>query len=173
MLTASAGLTAEHPFGSRWYSWPFNNKPVYYWNLDSIANLPGWRAKIFFSGNPALWLMATAGVILALAVMATKKGRRDLGPIFFILLLAYFANLLPFILVKRVAFLYHYLPPAIYANFILILLLAGLWPKEKSFFTAIITLIILGFILISPLSYGWPMPPQINNFETMFIGLFH
>ena len=173
MYTASANLTAEHPFGSKWYSWPLNSKPVYYWNRDEIASRPDWQAKIFFSGNPAIWLMAAIGIIFVLIKLATKKGRRDFGPLFFILLIAYSANLLPFIFIKRVAFLYHYLPPAIYANFILTLLLAKLWPKEKNFFTAVIIFVILGFVLLSPLSYGWPMPPKLDWAETNFIGLFH
>ncbi|MDD2753065.1 MAG: phospholipid carrier-dependent glycosyltransferase [Candidatus Portnoybacteria bacterium] len=173
MYTASTNLTTEHPFGSKWYSWPLNSKPVYYWNRDEIASRPDWQAKIFFSGNPAIWLIAAIGIIFVLIKLATKKGRRDFGPFFFILLIAYFANLLPFIFIKRVAFLYHYLPPAIYANFILTLLLAKLWPKEKNFFTAAIIFVILGFILLSPLSYGWPMPPKLDWAETNFIGLFH
>ena len=173
MYTANAGLIAEHPFGSKWYNWPLNSKPVYYWNRDVFPDLPGWQAKIFFSGNPALWFMATVGIIFVLIKLTTKKGRRDFGPIFYLLLLAYFANLLPFILVKRVAFLYHYLPSAIYANLILALLLAKLWSKEKNIFAATVILIVLGFILLSPLSYGWPMPPQINKIEISVINFFN
>ena len=159
MLSASAGLTTEHPFGSRWYSWPLNSKPVYYWNQETIDGFPGWKAKIYFSGNPALWWLAGFGVIFTLLAASTKKGRRHLKPISYILLLGYFANLLPFIFIKRVTFLYHYLPSLIYAVLILALWLGKFWNSQKIIAVSALILITAVFILLSPLSYGCPLPP--------------
>jgi len=173
MYTANASILSEHPFGSKWYSWPLNSKPIYYWNQESIDGLPNWKAKIYFSGNPVLWWLSAFAVIFNIFKMFTKKGLKRLSPIFYILLLGYFANLLPFILITRVAFLYHYLLSSFYAILILSLLLSKFWPKEKKVFLSAIILIALGFIILSPLSYGWPMPAAIDTFETMFIGLFH
>jgi len=173
MYTANASISSQHPFGSKWYSWPINSRPVYYWNQENINGLPDWEAKIYFSGNPALWWLATFAVILIIFRIFTKNGRRQLSPIYYILLLGYFANLLPFIFITRVAFLYHYLPSSFYAILILSLLLANFWPQEKKIFLSILILIAFGFILLSPLSYGWPMPPAIDNIETTVIGFFH
>ena len=173
MYTANANISSKHPFGSKWYSWPVNSKPVYYWNQESFDGLPGRKAKIYLSGNPVLWWLATFAVIFAIFGLLTKKGRSRLSPIFYILLLGYFANLLPFIFITRVAFLYHYLPSSLYAILILSLLLTNFWPKGKKIFLPAIILIALGFIIFSPLSYGWPMPPAIDQIETNLINFFH
>lgn len=167
MFTANAGITEKHPFSSRWYTWPLNSKPVYYWNQTDIPGHPGLQAKLYFSGNPILWPLA--GIALAcvlLLLIFSRKSRRQTEPIFFILIFAYLANLLPFIFIERTAFLYHYLPPAIYANLLLALCLARLWPKDKIVFLTIAFMLLAGFLIILPISYGLPLPQagQIINF---------
>jgi len=166
MFSANTSITSEHPFGSRWYGWPFGHKPVYYWNQDQIENLPDWKAKIYLSGNFFLWWLALFSLILVVLAFITKKSRRHILPIFYILILGYLANLLPFIMVKRVAFLYHYLLPDIFAILLTSLVLGLLLPKYKKTFIFIIVLIVLSFIIISPISYGWPMPVKLDNLES-------
>ena len=129
--------------------------------------------RIYFSGNPVLWWLAGLSLIFVLLSSTTKNSRRRLSPIFYILLLGYFANLLPFIFVNRVAFLYHYLPTAMYAILILSLLLINFRSKSKTFFWITIALIIFGFIITAPLSYGWLLPPQFSQLATQFIILFN
>ncbi len=160
MYTANANLVAEHPFGSRWYNWPLNSKPVYYWNQDAFVTLPDWRAKIYFSGNPILWWLAGLSVIFTFFILFSKKIRRHLKPIGYLLLLGYFTNLLPFIFIKRVSFLYHYLPSLLYAVLVLALWLGKLWDSQKTAVVSALILIAAVFILLSPLSYGWPLPPR-------------
>lgn len=173
MYTANANLTAKHPFESKWYSWPVNNKPVYYWNQESFSDLPGRQAKIYLFGNPVLWPLAGLGVIFGLLALLIKKIRRQLSPALLILLLAYFANLLPFILIKRAAFLYHYLPAVMYAILLLAFWLNRFWPKEKRIFITTLCLILLGFIVIAPISYGCPLSVWPDRTETRIIDLFN
>jgi len=166
MLTANASITSEHPFGSRWYSWPTGYKPVYYWNQDQIDSLPTWKSKIYFSGNIFLWWLTIFCFIIVVLTTLFKKSRQQISPIFFILILAYLANLLPFILVKRVAFLYHYLLPAVFTILLTSFVLGYLLPKYKKTFIVIVLLIAFSFLIIAPLSYGWPMPPKLNALES-------
>jgi len=166
MLAASASITASHPFGSRWYDWPIGRKPVYYWNQDEISGLPGWKAKIYLSGNPFLWWLAIFSLLIVVLNFFINQNHRRISSIFYILVLGYLANLLPFLLVKRVSFLYHYLLPAIFAILLTSFLLSSLLLKYKKVFIVIMTVIVLSFIIMAPLSYGWPMPPGLNNFET-------
>jgi len=173
MYPSSANLATQHAFGSRWYSWPLNIKPVYYWNQEIISGHPDWKAKIYFSGNPLLWWLAGMSIIFVIFKTLTSKGRRQLEPIFYILTLGYLVNWLPFILIKRVAFLYHYLPPATYAILLFSLLLTKFWTKEKTVFWALAALVVLGFVIISPLSYGWPLPPALSQPITQLIGFFN
>ena len=155
MWKANSGLTQTHPFGSRWFEWPFDQKSIFYWNQE--AN--GQNYKVFFSGNLFLWLANFLAVLATLAFSFFKKFRSQLSrflPIFFVLILSYLANLLPFILIKRVSFLYHYLPALTYALVLLAVWLAGLWPKQKIFLAVILAVILINFILFLPLTFGWP-----------------
>jgi len=172
MLTANASITTEHPFGSRWFTWPMNHKPVYYWNKDLIDKLPEWKAKIYFSGNFLLWWLGLLSLAIIILKNLTRRGRQKTSPVFYLLLVGFMANLLPFILIKRVAFLYHYLPAAIYINLFTALLLGNFWPKNKKLLIAVLGLILLSFLIIAPLSYGWPMPPALNNFEVKLMAFF-
>lgn len=173
MYTANASLTAEHPFGSKWFNWPFNSKPVYYWTQDNSTSPSAQPARIYLSGNFLLWWLSGLALIFTLLATATKGGRRWLSPAFYILVLGYFANLLPFLLVNRVAFLYHYLPAIMYGILILSLWLSKLWPKEKIIFSVTMGLILFSFVSLSPLSYGWPLSPQLDQIEIKLINIFH
>lgn len=173
MLKANASITAEHPFGSRWFNWPFNRKPVYYWNQDGVENRAGWRAKIYFSGNFLLWWLGAAVLITAILKSLFGRGRQETAPIFYILLIGITANLFPFIFIKRVAFLYHYLPTAIFIDLAAAVWLADFWPRRRKCFIATTGLIILTFILLTPFSYGWSLPPAVNNPLTALVGFFN
>lgn len=173
MFSANASLTAQHAFSSRWYSWPVNIRPVYYWEQTGANGHDNWQAKIYLSGNPVLWWLAGLGIIITLLTAASKKSRRQLEPIFYVLLLGYFANLLPFIFINRAAFLYHYLPSLLFAFLILALWLTRLWQSKKTFFLIAAGFILFGFILLSPITYGWSLPPLIGSLETNIMRLFN
>lgn len=168
MFTANASIRTEHPYGSRWYSWPIDRKPIYYWTDGQPPS--GKSANIYFVGNPVLWWLALAFVALTLILIVGKKSRRGLKPIFYILLLAYFANLLPFILVKRVSFLYHYLPAASFGILLAALYLTQIYQKKK-IFVVIFLLILAGFLVLTPYSYGLLIPNWLNKLEINLIGL--
>jgi len=165
MYNASAGLTATHPFGSKWYQWPFDNKPIYYWYQGPTSDNGEKIGKIYFLGNPVVWLLASFFLAITMIRIFIKKERQNLKPVHYFLLLAFFANLLPFIFIKRVSFLYHYLPSASLAILLLSLYLRELWPKKKSALIAALAAIVLGFVILTPLSYGWLMSPDLDKFE--------
>jgi dolichyl-phosphate-mannose--protein O-mannosyl transferase len=168
MYTASAGITAFHPYSSRWYNWPFDDKPIYYWN----QNLPSNQvAKIYFLGNPVLWWLAGAFIITTLLTSTRRSWRKKISPIFYILLLGYFANLLPFIFIKRTSFLYHYLPPVTFGILLVSLWLANLWPKDKKILLLTLTIVAAVFVFLIPLCYGLPMSPPLNGVEMNLIQL--
>lgn len=136
MLTANLGSADKNPDSSPWFEWPFNQKTLHY------------SSNIYFAGNTILWLLVTAFVITTLAKIALKKELPGEKSVFFILLLGYFANLLPFMLVERTTFLYHYLPALIFG-----ILLTAYWlnvflKKAKPIFVAIFALIAINFLIL-------------------------
>ncbi|KAL1511646.1 hypothetical protein AB1Y20_004938 [Prymnesium parvum] len=132
MLSANAAVTKTHAFGSRFHEWPFNSQPVFYWRHG------GDWCKIYCAGNSFIWLLALVGSSslaafllhdLALSLLAARPKRfsirpprrRCLTPLGLrnasLLLAGYLLAWLPFALVERVAFLYHYIPAFLLALF--------------------------------------------------------
>ncbi|MBC7074236.1 phospholipid carrier-dependent glycosyltransferase, partial [Candidatus Parcubacteria bacterium] len=90
------GLTASHPYASKFYTWPLLLRPIYYWN--------GENQKIYFLGNPILWWCSTLAVIfLFILLVLNSKMRKEKRAI--LILWGYFASLLPYLKVTRITFL--------------------------------------------------------------------
>ena len=101
-----AHLAATHPYGSKWYTWPFLLRPVAYYyqdglGVDSLNHAP-LREEVFNLGNPAIW-WASIPALVYCAVVALCRRRY---PAIFIVI-AFAAAYLPFSRVTRVLFLYH------------------------------------------------------------------
>ncbi len=159
MYLGNKRLTATHPYGSQWYEWPFMTRPIFLWVKDS--------ARIYFMGNPAIWWASTVGVLMLAIGFATSKKERNFTSAF--LLGGYALNLLPFIGIARVMFLYHYIIALIFA----ILALAYVIDKEKEkrskiIFGVLIALGIIAFIWFAPLTYGLPLSPEQYNGRVWF-----
>lgn len=148
MYLANQRLTASHPYSSKWYTWPFMQRPIFYWIKDN--------ARIYLIGNPVVWWAST----VALAVLlldAMIVGIRRIGATPLMLLGVWFMNMLPFIGINRVMFLYHYFIALIWA----VLMLAWLLdrsPQRKRIALGLTLLSLATFLFFSPLSYGSPLP---------------
>lgn len=145
MYSANKNLTSEHPYSSKWHSWPMMERPIYYWNNTDT--------RIYLLGNPLIWWPALLAVVFALFEFLGKKKRP--GTVLLFLLGGYFLNWLPFILITRVMFLYHYLTALIFA----IMLLAYILDKRKmqKLGLGIILAASIAFIYFAPLTYGTPL----------------
>ena len=174
LYRSNARLGAGHPYTSQWYQWPFMNKPIYYWN--SSTNSSQVSSKIYFLGNPFIWWLSTIAVIYFLISTLKKLKSVSLNHssrfagsesriLDFpkqksgLLALGYLLNLLPFIFIGRVMFLYHYLTALIFAILILVYLLDKTkFAKNKIAFKAILAGSIILFLFFSPLTYGLAIP---------------
>jgi dolichyl-phosphate-mannose-protein mannosyltransferase len=161
MYTANATLTATHPYGSKWYTWPFLIRPIYYWNHPSV-NTPA-QEKVYLIGNPFIWWASTVAMLYLLLTSFNREFWKDRTNL--IILAGFFLNLLPFIGISRVMFLYHYLSSYIFAILALSLLIDRTKKPER---TALICIIVafLIFLWFSPLSYGLPL--EASGFTNRF-----
>ena len=176
MYNYHSGTTAYHPDGSRWYEWPFDRKAVYYWTKST----EGATAKIYLMGNPFIWWLTSAAIALSFILITLRTIRGRLTPEIYFLFAGYFANLLPFILISRVTFIYHYLSSLVFALLIAVLVLDRLIMRAlqnrltsrsfATFYAALLLLIMTAFLLVAPLSYGLPIPPY---FQTYYDALIH
>ena len=111
------GRGMDHDFYSPWYQWPVIGKPM--WYSSNAFEPEGYQMSIAAMGNPAVWWGGLVCVIALLAVWILSHRQKDstLSPFtqkddsrVWILLLCYFGQLLPWILVPRGTYIYHYFP---------------------------------------------------------------
>ena len=101
MFNYHSGLEATHPFSSDWWQWPLDVIPVlFYRGSDMLNNLSSSASTM---GNPFIWWLSLPAIICATVIAWYKKDRR-IVPV----LVAYWSQYLPWILVSRLVFIYHY-----------------------------------------------------------------
>ena len=144
MYRSNQRLTATHPYGSSWYSWPFMSRSIFYWVSGD--------SRIYLLGNPLIWWASTLAVLMSLGYVSRHRTIK-------LLLGGYFLNLLPFIGISRVMFLYHYLTNLIFAILILVYLIEK-QKNSKKIFIGLTVVSVLAFIYFAPLSYGLPLAPK-------------
>jgi len=105
MFGYHGGLEAAHPFSSQWWQWLLNAKPIMY--VDSYAG--DLRSSIAAFGNPLVWWGGLAAMVfMALRVFMHRDGKA------LFILLGYLSQLLPWIPVSRIVFIYHYFPSTLF-----------------------------------------------------------
>ncbi len=109
MFSYHATLVDDHAFKSPWYEWPLILKPMYYYNGKPF--IPADKAStIMCMGNPAVWWVGLGTLLYAawqwLRPHLTGRGERDSR--LSMLLLSFLAQFLPWVLVPRSTFIYHY-----------------------------------------------------------------
>ncbi len=116
MLDYHANLVAEHYFASPWYEWPLIVKPMWYYNADFKG--AGMASSILAFGNPAVWWTGLAGILFvlgyslrrnALPALGMMAGREDDDDrVMPVICVAFLSGYLPWVLVSRLTFIYHY-----------------------------------------------------------------
>ena len=111
MFRYHSTVTAQHPYSSRWYQWLLNIRPILYY-LQHGEN--GTRSSICALLNPALcW----GGILSLFVLLYTAIFRRDRKAAF--LLVAYFAQLIPWMFIRRPTFEYHYFASSVFLVLVL------------------------------------------------------
>ena len=146
-------LGATHPFSSYWWQWILNIRPILY--VYGVSD--GLRATFGAFGNPVVWW----GGFLAMIVMAVRVFTHRDGKALFILI-GYLAQLLPWIVVSRIVFIYHYFPSTLFIVLALAHMFNTILERRKSSgvkvvfgYTAVTAVV---FILFFPLLSGMYLP---------------
>ena len=134
MWNYHSDLVATHPYASKWYQWLLDIRPILYY-LHYFDD--GTKSAFAAFSNPLVcW-----GGLLAMGGLGWIAVRdRDERAIF--ILIGYLANLLPWVLVSRLTFAYHYFPCTVFLVLALGYLFADLrrrdrrWPLSVGGYTA-------------------------------------
>jgi len=112
---STPGLGMDHPFYSPWWQWPLILKPMWYAQDSFVA--AGYGANIICMGNPAVFYVGAIAMIAVIVTLLKKYLWRhndlrasDDQPAFAILTISFLTQYLPWVLVPRSMFIYHYFP---------------------------------------------------------------
>ena len=156
MFNYHKGLTDDtHFFRSPWYEWPLIIKPMWYFSGSQF--FPNeWISSISCMGNPAVWWTG----LLALLFVRFRwwKGETDRNG--FYVVLGFAAQYLPWVLVPRSTFIYHYfasVPFIIICTVMFVEWLRGRSRKAARVFTGVLVgAALLLFVAFYPLESGLP-----------------
>lgn len=102
MYNYHASLQATHFFASPWYEWPLDLRPVWYFSNEPVNDL-GQYSTISSFGNPLLWWAGIPTLLSAGVLWVRKRGRDSAAA-----LCGFLSVYLPWVLVPRISFIYHY-----------------------------------------------------------------
>ena len=107
MFNFHSTVVSTHPYSSRWYQWIINARPILYYNNYSASG--SIRSSFGAFGNPIVWW----GGLLAMGNMAFRTIRhRDWKALF--ILVGYLSQILPWVVIARIVFVYHYFPGTLF-----------------------------------------------------------
>lgn len=142
MVASNASVKKRHNWESKWYNWIVNWRGVLFYSFrdkDTHINdgvTERFKTQIYLIGNPVIAPLVLLTVIaFTVALCLSVRYRRTVETVFkptgafkhhvytgVFLVVGWCCNLLPYVLVDRAAFLYHYLPGMFYGQ-----LLTGLF----------------------------------------------
>ena len=110
MFRYHSGVNATHPYSSRWYQWLLDIRPIlYYLDYEGTS-----RSSFGAFVNPVLCWAGLLGLFVLLYCAVFRRERRAL-----FLLIAYLAQLVPWMFISRITFAYHYFPCAAFLTLVL------------------------------------------------------
>lgn len=161
-------MNQAHPYSSQWYTWPLLYRPIYFWGNTDLQ----LKERIYLLGNPWLWWCSTVAIAAFLFrtwrywrawLVQAIDGQQSRE---FCLVLLFVANYLPFVLIGRVMFIYHYLV-ALVAALMVLAVTIDRWSNRRWVWIFLATAII-SFCYFAPLSYALPLSDAQYNWRLWF-----
>ncbi len=165
MYRYHADLDATHMCQSMWYQWPLMQKSVWFYSgyptyFDDAGNEIRLLSNISSTGNPAVWYVSAFGAVFAAVEWFRNPAcRKDRA--FLVVFVGILAGLLPWALVTRCVFLYHYFSTIPFVMLLTLLLLSYVekkYPRTSWFKWAWLIASVILFLLMLPAVSGIPVP---------------
>ena len=148
MYEYHSNVKDDHLFSSKWYTWPVNYKPVWYYTKDVDSS---HSQSIVAIGNIVIWWPAIIAFFVLPYFIVKKKNMKSL-----FLLITILSLYLPFMFIDRVMFLYHYFIVLPFMMLALVNLLYQLNKTSKRDYLILLymVLVVICFIVYYPVSSG-------------------
>ena len=163
MWNYHSGLDATHPYASKWYQWLFDVRPILYY-LD----YPSGSLVSFAAFNSPMVAWGGLAAMVGMSWVAVRD--RDERAIF--ILIGYLANLLPWVLVSRLTFAYHYFPCTVFLVLALSYLFADLRRHDRHWQAALqsyVSVAVVLFCVFYPVLAG---APRTETYSRLFLRWF-
>jgi dolichyl-phosphate-mannose-protein mannosyltransferase len=144
-------LKATHTYQSQWWQWPLALRPVWY----HVQYLSGGIANIYAQGNPLLYWAFVPAVL-----WLSRKWWQTRHPGLVVLLIGFFGQWLPWGLVPRIAFMYHFLPAVPFGAIAVAALVLHCWrigPLARLLAGAYVLAVAVSFVYFYPLYRAVPV----------------
>ena len=169
MFSYHSGLGGDtHFFRSPWYQWPVIWWPMWYYSGTEFQPT-GMISSISCMGNPAVWW---GGLIALIGVLILAAWKRRAPKAWLLTLIGFASQFLPWVLVPRSTFIYHYFASVPFIIVCICLLLGELRKKDEKAFRfssiALVALALILFIAFYPLESGLPCPKSYAKFLRWF-----
>lgn len=183
------GLGMDHPFYSPWYEWIFNQRPMYYAS-PTYVNTPGWSYAIWCFGNPAIWSAALVGFAYTVFMWAKRHRytlRKDGETLHWtaadwdvtmpFLLLSALSQFLPWVLVPRGTYIYHYFATTPFLMLSITVLFRDItrrFPKTGKWLLGIfLGVCLVMFVAYFPYASGTLTPTWWLDFMEQFLRIYY
>jgi dolichyl-phosphate-mannose--protein O-mannosyl transferase len=164
-----AGLGGDtHFFRSPWYQWPVIWWPM--WFFSGTEYMPeGMISSISCMGNPAVWWFGLAALIFVIVRMCwvRRASRKDL-----FVVIGFASQFLPWVIVPRSTFIYHYFASVPFIILASALLLDAIRRKNETAFSAVsgglLAAAAILFAAFYPLESGLPCSREYAKYLRWF-----
>ncbi|MBQ8159628.1 MAG: phospholipid carrier-dependent glycosyltransferase [Clostridia bacterium] len=186
---STPGLGMDHPFYSPWYEWPVIARPMYYAMAYFMEQ--GKSMSIFCFGNPAIYLpgiFAFAALLFMLlrhrvyrrmdqrtpwmAHLSSDTWSLDCA----FLVIGLMAQFLPWVLVPRGTYMYHYFASTPFLMLIICLCLSRLedrWPQAKYVRYVYLIVCLIFFVILFPYASGMATDFAWLDFGKKFLKVYY
>lgn len=171
MLGYHGDLDATHHFSSEWYQWPMTAKPLFAFRGENLPGGAEMNSTIDIMGNPAIFWMGVLAFPFAI-YYAIKNKERGMT----VVLIAMAFQFIPWMLVDRCLFIYHYFSTTPFMIFALVYVLKNVlepYGKNGMLIAGLYLLICtVLFVMFYPVLSGLEVPKTyVQQFLQWFPGV--
>lgn len=160
MFSYHSTIEGKHPYMSEWWQWAIDQKPLYASSPNRMFVPEGTAMGITTFGNPLVWWLTIPSLIGAFCLLI-KKRRNDVG--LWTVVMGFLAMYMPWMLVSRSSFIYHFFPCVIFVVMMAVALMKN-WYEAKPQKSRAITIgiysvaVVVLFAVFYPVLTGIPIP---------------
>ena len=174
MYRYHSGLDSTHQCQSMWYQWPLAQKSVWFYSGYPTLGKIKLLSNISSTGNPAVWYVSAFGAVFACVEWVRNPAcRKDRA--FILTLVGILAGLLPWALVTRCVFLYHYfstIPFVMLMTLLLFFYIEQKYPRTRMLKWVWLIVAAVEFVLMYPAVSGLPVPYGYAKFIENVLAVF-